>query len=58
MNHVFDDHIDRTVEAYVDDIMVKTKKIHSLVPELETTFACLQAKSIKFITKKCVFGVS
>jgi hypothetical protein len=26
MNHVFGEHIGRTVEAYVDDIVVKTKR--------------------------------
>jgi hypothetical protein len=26
MNHVFGEHIGRTVEAYVDDIVVKTRK--------------------------------
>jgi hypothetical protein len=26
MNHVFGEHIGQTVEAYVDDIVVKTRK--------------------------------
>jgi hypothetical protein len=30
MNHVFRHHIGRTVEAYVDDIVVKTKKASDL----------------------------
>jgi hypothetical protein len=57
MNHVFGNHISAMVKAYVDDIVVKTKKIHNLVPDLETTFACMWAKSIKLNPKKCVFGV-
>jgi hypothetical protein len=28
MQHVFGDHIERTVEAYVDDIVVKTRKAY------------------------------
>jgi hypothetical protein len=27
MQHVFGDHIGRTVEAYMDDIVVKTRKV-------------------------------
>jgi hypothetical protein len=57
MNHMFSDHIGAMVEAYIDDIMVKMKKNHNLVSDLETTFACLRAKSIKLNPKKCVFGV-
>jgi hypothetical protein len=57
MNHVFGEHIGRTVEAYVDDIVVKTRKASDLLSDLETTFKCLKAKGIKFNTEKCVFGV-
>jgi hypothetical protein len=31
MNHVFGEHIGRTVEAYVDDIVVKTRKASDLL---------------------------
>jgi hypothetical protein len=31
MNHVFGEHIGRTVEAYVDDIVVKTSKASDLL---------------------------
>jgi hypothetical protein len=41
MNHVFEEHIDRTVEAYVDDIVVKTRKASDLLSDLEVTFRCL-----------------
>jgi hypothetical protein len=41
MNHVFGDHIGSTVEAYVDDIVVKTRKADDLVADLETAFTCL-----------------
>jgi hypothetical protein len=35
MNHVFGKHIGRTVEAYVDDIVVKTRKASDLLSDLE-----------------------
>jgi hypothetical protein len=57
MNHVFGEHIGRTVEAYVDDIVVKTRKASDLLSDLETTFRCLKAKGVKLNPKKCVFGV-
>jgi ribonuclease HI len=57
MNHVFGQHIGRTVEAYVDDIVVKTRKASDLLSDLEVTFRCLKAKGVKLNPEKCVFGV-
>jgi ribonuclease HI len=57
MNHVFGEHIGRTVEAYVDDIVVKTRKASDLLADLDTTFKCLKAKGVKLNPEKCVFGV-
>jgi hypothetical protein len=57
MNHMFGEHISRTVEAYVDDIVVKKKKASDLLSDLETTFKCLRAKGMKLNPEKCVFGV-
>jgi hypothetical protein len=55
MNHVFGEHIGRTVETYVDDIVVKTRKASDLLSDLETTFKCLKAKGVKLNPEKCVF---
>jgi hypothetical protein len=57
MNHVFGEHISRTVEAYVDDIVVKMRKASDLLSDLETTFKCLRAKGVKLNPENCVFGV-
>jgi hypothetical protein len=57
MNRVFGEHIGRTVEAYVDDIVVKTRKASDVLSDLETTFKCLKAKGVKLNPEKCVFGV-
>jgi hypothetical protein len=48
--HVFGEHIGSMVEAYVDDIIVTSKRQGNLIWDLEITFGCLH-------TKKCVFGV-
>jgi hypothetical protein len=57
MQHVFGEHIGPTVEAYVDDIVVKTKKISNLINDLDVAFKCLRAKNIKLNPEKYVFGV-
>jgi len=57
MLQVFGDLIARTVEAYVDDIMVKSRKASGLVTDLDETFQCLRAKGIRLNPKKCIFGV-
>jgi hypothetical protein len=57
MQHVFRDHIRRTVEAYVDDIVVKTRKVDDLVNDLHVAFDCLGANRVKLNPEKCVFGV-
>jgi hypothetical protein len=56
MNHMFGEHIGKTVKAYVDDIVVKTRKASDLLSDLETTFKCLRAKGVKLNPEKCVIG--
>jgi len=57
MLHVFSKRIGSTVEAYVDDIVVKSKKRGDLIQDLEIAFGCLHANKIKLNPEKCVFGV-
>jgi hypothetical protein len=57
MQHVFGDHIGRTIEAYVDDIVVKTRKADDLVNDLHVAFDCLRANGVKLNPEKCIFGV-
>ena len=57
MLQVFGNLIGKTVEAYVDDIVVKSRKASGLVTDLEETFRCLRAKGIRLNPEKCVFGV-
>jgi hypothetical protein len=57
MQHVFGDHIGRIVEAYVDDIVIKTRKADDLVSDLRVPFDCLRANRVKLNPEKCVFGV-
>jgi hypothetical protein len=57
MQHIFGDHIGRTVEAYVDDMVVKTRKADDLVGGLHIAFGCLRANGVKLNPVKCVFVV-
>jgi hypothetical protein len=57
MQHVFGDHIGRTVEAYMDDIVVKTRKADDLVNDLNIAFGYLWANGLKLNPERCVFGV-
>jgi hypothetical protein len=42
MRRVFGELIGRIIEAYVDDIVIKSKKIGDLVPDLTEVFAKLR----------------
>jgi hypothetical protein len=57
MQHIFGKHIGPTVEAYVDDIVVKSKRVSNLVDDLDIAFKCLKEKNIKLNPEKYVFGV-
>jgi hypothetical protein len=57
MNTVFSKLIGWTIEAYVDDIVVKSKHANSIIDDLGLAFTALKAKNVKLNPKKCVFGV-
>ena len=49
--------IGRNVEAYVDDLVVKTRNQETLLTDLAETFESLRSARIKLNPDKCVFGV-
>ena len=49
--------IGKMVEAYVDDVVIKTKHVESLVDDLCLTFDNLRTYDIQLNPEKCVFGV-
>jgi hypothetical protein len=57
MRHVFGELIGRIIEAYVNDIVVKSKKTGDLVPDLTEVFVKLRQHGVKLNPEKCVFGV-
>ena len=52
-----DQQIDCNVEAYIDDVVVKTKTADNLITDLEETFANLNKYRWKLNPSKCIFGV-
>ena len=53
----FGDLIGWTIEAYIDNIVVKSKWADQLIADLEQTIVKLQANDIKLNPEKCIFGV-
>ena len=52
-----DQQIDHNVEAYIDDVVVKTKAADNLIIDPEVTFANLNKYRWKLNPSKCIFGV-
>ena len=57
MNKVFIDKIGWTMEAYVDDMMVKSLTVEQHIRDLEDTFAALRLYNMNLNPKKYMFGV-
>ena len=49
--------IGKTVEAYVDDVVIKTRHVEYLIEDLRLMFDNLRTYDIKLNPEKCVFGV-
>jgi hypothetical protein len=50
-------HIDKNVEAYIDDVVVKTTNKDNLIADLAQTFANLRVYHWNLNPENCVFGV-
>jgi hypothetical protein len=53
----FKRQLKKNVEAYVDDVVVKTRNSNTLIADLEETFTSLREYRWKLNPNKCVFGV-
>jgi hypothetical protein len=58
MHIILENQIGRNVEAYIDDIVVKSKKHGDLLDDLKETFNNLRKYKMMLNPKKCVFDVS
>jgi hypothetical protein len=53
----FKRQLNKNVEAYVDDMVVKTRNSDTLVADLKETFTSLREYRCKLNPNKCIFGV-
>ena len=52
-----DHQIGRNIEAYIDDVVVKSKTADNLIADLEETLTNLKRDRWKLNPSKCIFGV-
>ncbi|KAL0445549.1 UNVERIFIED_CONTAM: hypothetical protein Slati_1682800 [Sesamum latifolium] len=57
VDKIFRPQIGQNIEAYVDDMLVKSKKAQDHVADLEETFYVLRKYKLKLNPGKCAFGV-
>ncbi|XP_071713010.1 uncharacterized protein [Rutidosis leptorrhynchoides] len=53
----FKDQIGQNLEAYVDDIVIKSHTEEKMLRDMQETFASLRKINMKLNPKKCTFGV-
>jgi len=58
MNYIFHKLIDRIVEIYIDEVVVKSKSYKEHLAYLRETLDCTRKHGLKMNPSKCVFGVS
>ena len=52
-----DQQIGRNIEAYIDNVVVKSRTADNLITDLEETFANLKNYRWKLNPSKCIFGI-
>ena len=58
MQSTFSPQLGRNLEAYVDDLVIKSIKRLDHISDLQETFDNLREHRLKLNPEKCVFGVS
>jgi hypothetical protein len=57
MNYIFHELIDKIVEIYIDDVVVKSKSYKEHLADLRRTLECTRKHGLKMNPNKCAFGV-
>ena len=57
MNKMFAHQIGRNVQVYVDNMLVKSRRVDDHLDDLKETFDTLRFYNIKLNSSKCTFGV-
>ena len=56
-SYIFHKLIDRIVEIYIDDVMIKSKGYKEHLADLRETLECTRKHGLKMNPNKCAFGV-
>ncbi|KAK1406979.1 hypothetical protein QVD17_38589 [Tagetes erecta] len=57
MDDIFIKQAGKSIEVYVDDLVIKSRKEESMLEDISTTFKTLTQANMKLNPKKCTFGV-
>ncbi|KAJ9542262.1 hypothetical protein OSB04_028768 [Centaurea solstitialis] len=57
VNMMFKEHLGRTMEVYIDDMLVKSERSHDHIDHLKQSFDILRQYKMKLNPTKCSFGV-
>ena len=57
MNAIFHDMLGHHMEVYIDDIVVKSKRVNAHVDHLRKSFESIRHHQLKLYPLKCAFGV-
>lgn len=58
VNKMFNAQIGKTMEVYIDDMLVKSLQAHNHIAHLEEAFDILRRHRMMLNPSKCIFGVS
>ena len=58
MNKMFANQIERNVQVYIDDMLVKSQREEDHLKDLEETFGTLRFYNMKLNPSKCTFRVT
>ena len=57
VDNIFSDQIGQNLEAYVDDMVIKSTSEEDMIKDIQETFDRFRSVNIKLNPKKCSFGV-
>jgi len=58
VTQMFESQIGRNMEAYIDDMVIKSRQVEEHLADLGETFSVLREHKLRLNTAKCFFGVS
>ena len=57
MTRMFEPQLDKNIEVYIDDMVVKSKMVSEHIGNLDNIFEILRKHKLHFNASKCSFGV-